>query len=155
ITGLESAHHATGRGAGPRPRAAHPSIAEHMNLASWVLVGGAAGIAAGIVFGDDCAILSPIGFAYVGLLQAAVYPYLICSLLQGLGSLEPGKAWRLFRCGWVFYIAAWVVTFAALAALARAIPKVEPAVIGDTPLVTHSVASLLGLLIPTDLFTAL
>jgi len=77
-----------------------------MNLAAWVLVGGAAGILVGLAFGDDCAILSPIGFAYVGLLQAAVYPYLICSLLHGLGSLEPGKAWRLFKCGWIFYVAA-------------------------------------------------
>jgi len=59
------------------------------------------------MFGESCAILSPIGFAYVGLLQAAVYPYLICSLLHGLGSLEPGKAWRLFKSGWLFYVAAW------------------------------------------------
>jgi len=126
-----------------------------MNLAAWVLVGGAAGILVGLLFGDDCAILSPIGFAYVGLLQAAVYPYLICSLLHGLGSLEPGKAWRLFKCGWIFYVAAWIVTFATLAALARAIPEVNPAVIAETAATPHSVSSLLGLLIPTDLFTAL
>src|SRR5215470_17757163 len=126
-----------------------------MNLAAWVLVGGAAGILVGLLFGDDCAILSPIGFAYVGLLQAAVYPYLICSLLHGLGSLEPGKAWRLFKCGWLFYVAAWIVTFATLAALARAIPEVNPAVIAETAGTPHSVSSLLGLLIPTDLFTAL
>src|SRR5215813_6396142 len=126
-----------------------------MNLASWVLVGGAAGILAGIVFGDDCAILNPIGFAYVGLLQAAVYPYLICSLLHGLGSLEPAKAWRLFKCGWIFYMVAWVVTFATLFALAQAIPEVNPAIITERAGAPHSVSSLLGLLIPTDLFTAL
>lgn len=126
-----------------------------MNLASWVLMGGAAGILAGIMFGESCAILSPIGFAYVGLLQAAVYPYLICSLLHGLGSLEPHKAWRLFKSGWVFYVAAWAVTFACLAALAQAIPPIQPAVIGDTPAQPHSISKLLGLLIPSDLFTAL
>src|SRR5499426_4490447 len=126
-----------------------------MNLAAWVLVGGAAGILVGLLFGDDCAILSPIGFAYVGLLQAAVYPYLICSLLHGLGSLEPGTAWRLFKCGWIFYVAAWIVTFATFAALARAIPEVNPAGIAETAGAPHSVSSLLGLLIPTDLFTAL
>src|SRR5262245_38650826 len=103
-----------------------------MNLASWVLVGGAAGIVACILFGDDCAILSPLGFAYVGLLQAAVYPYLICSLPHGLGSLPPAKAWRLFKCRWIFYVAGSVVTFASLGALTRAIPTVQPAVIGDT-----------------------
>jgi Na+/H+-dicarboxylate symporter/ABC-type amino acid transport substrate-binding protein len=126
-----------------------------MNLASWVLVGGVAGILAGITFGESCAILSPIGFVYVGLLQAAVYPYLICSLLHGLGSLDPSKAWRLFRSGWRFYVAAWVVTFACLAALAQAIPPVQPAVIGDAPVQQQSISKLLGLLIPTDLFTAL
>src|SRR5262245_43993557 len=126
-----------------------------MNLASWVLVGGAAGILAGIMFGGSCAVLSPIGFIYVGLLQAAVYPYLICSLLHGLGSLEPGKAWRLFKNGWFFYVAAWVVTFACLAALAQAIPDVQPAVIGDTPAQPQSISKLLGMLIPTDVFTAL
>src|SRR5215471_3169972 len=114
-----------------------------MNLATWVLVGGVAGILAGITFGEGCAILSPIGFVYVGLLQAAVYPYLICSLLHGLGSLEPGNAWRLFKSGWVFYLAAWIVTFATLAALARAIPEVNPAVIGDTPARPQSIAQLL------------
>ena len=40
-----------------------------MNLASWVLVGGAAGIVAGVLFGDACAMLRPVGFAYVGLLD--------------------------------------------------------------------------------------
>jgi len=126
-----------------------------MNLAGWVLVGGTVGVAAGVVFGDRCAVLSPIGFAYVGLLQAAVYPYLICSLLHGLGSLPPSKAFRLFKCGWVFYVAAWAITFATLAALARAIPAVQPAVIGDAPPRDQSVSNLLGLVIPTDLFAAL
>ena len=40
-----------------------------MNLATWVLVGRAAGVAAGVLLGDACAIPRPIGFAYVGLLR--------------------------------------------------------------------------------------
>src|SRR5262252_9387497 len=104
-----------------------------MNLASWVVVAGVGGIVAGLTFGEACAYLSPIGFIYVGLLQAAVYPYLICSLLHGLGSLEPGKAWRLLKSGWIFYVAAWVIAFACLAALAQAIPAVQPAIIGEVP----------------------
>ncbi len=126
-----------------------------MNLASWVLVAGVGGILAGVTFGESCAILSPIGFAYVGLLQAAVYPYLVCSLLHGLASLEPDKAWRLLKNGWIFYLTAWVVTFACLAALSQAIPPVQPAVLGDTLAQPQSLSKLLGLLIPTDFFTAL
>jgi hypothetical protein len=52
-------------------------------------------------------------------------------------------------------VAAWVVTFACLAALAQAIPPVEPAVIGDAPRPPQSISKLLELLVPTDLFTAL
>jgi len=48
-----------------------------------------------------------------------------------------------------------VVTFACLAALAQAIPPVQPAVIGDTPAQPQSISKLLGMLIPTDVFTAL
>ena len=65
-----------------------------MNLAFWVLIGGVAGILAGLFFGDYCATLAPVGFAYVMLLEAAVYPYLICSLLHGLGSLD-AAIWTL------------------------------------------------------------
>jgi proton glutamate symport protein len=46
-----------------------------------VLVGGAVGILVDLLFGDVCEVVRPIGSAYVMLLEAAVYPYLICSLL--------------------------------------------------------------------------
>ena len=72
-----------------------------------------------------------------------------------LGSLEPGKAWRLLKSGWPFYVAAWVITFACLAALGEAIPLVQPAIIGDTPVPQPDAARLLSLLIPSDFITAL
>ncbi len=126
-----------------------------MNLASWVLIGGVAGILTGLFFGSDCAVLSPIGFAYVMLLEAAVYPYLICSLLYGLGSLEPAKAWQLFKRGWVFYVVAWAVTLASLCILAQAIPHVQAPITGQEPASQKTFSALLGLVIPNDLFAAL
>jgi len=125
-----------------------------VNLAYWVLIGGVAGIVAGLFFGDYCAALAPIGFAYVMLLEAAVYPYLICSLLHGLGSLEPAKAWRLFTRGWIFYIGLWATTFAALFLLARAIPHVTSPILVQ-PTIQHPGRELLTVLIPNDLFAAL
>jgi len=47
------------------------------------------------------------------------------------------------------------VTFACLIAPAQAIPPVQPAVIDHTARESQSVSKLLGLLVPTDLFTAL
>lgn len=124
-----------------------------MNLPAWVLVGGGAGIVAGLVFGSHCERLRPIGFAYVMLLEAAVYPYLICSLLHGLGSLEPTRAWRLLKSGWIFYLAAWVVGLGSLAVLAQAIPPTHVSVLGPAP--PRAGPGLIDLIIPSDLFAAL
>src|SRR5262245_48364400 len=88
------------------------------------------------------------------LLEAAVYPYLICSLLHGLGSLEPAKAWRLFTRGWIFYIGLWVTTFAALFLLVQAIPHVTSPILVQ-PTTQHPGRDLLTVLIPNDLFAAL
>jgi hypothetical protein len=65
-----------------------------MNLASWALVGGTAGIAAGIFFGDLCGILSPIGFAYVGLLQGGGVS--VSDLLAAARSRTAGTAAERF-----------------------------------------------------------
>ena len=75
-----------------------------------VLVGAVAGIFCGVFFGDNARVLQPIGDIYAKLLKVAVYPYLVCSLLYGLGRITPSAAWRLFRSAWIFYVAIWVVT---------------------------------------------
>jgi hypothetical protein len=59
-----------------------------VNLADWVLAGGAAGSLLGLFFRDVCEVVRSIGSAYVMLLEAAVYRYFVCLLLHGLGSLE-------------------------------------------------------------------
>jgi Na+/H+-dicarboxylate symporter/ABC-type amino acid transport substrate-binding protein len=125
-----------------------------VNLALWVLIAGLAGLFVGLFFGDYCGVFRPIGFAYVMLLEAAVYPYLICSLLHGLGSLEPQKAWRLFKRGWPFYVGIWAVTFGGLFVLAYAIPHVTAPILADQSSAPRA-AGLLTLLIPNDLFAAL
>jgi proton glutamate symport protein len=118
-----------------------------------VLVGALAGIFVGVFFGDGARVLEPIGDIYAKLLEVAVYPYLICSLLHGLGRLTPSAAWRLFRSGWIFYVAVWVLTFGVLFLLANGIPPAQPlAFIPDTA--SHG-RGLIDRLIPSDPFTAL
>jgi Na+/H+-dicarboxylate symporter/ABC-type amino acid transport substrate-binding protein len=124
-------------------------------LSVWsVAIGGAVGILVGLFVGDFAHLIRPLGDVYVLLLEVAVYPYLICSLLHGLGSMAPAQAWKLFRSGWKFYIALWGITFALLILLAQGIPQalssswVAKAAAKDSP-------SLLEILIPSDPFTAL
>lgn len=122
------------------------------NLPLWVAIGALLGIFAGIFFGEDCKVLSPIGSAYVMLLQAVVYPYIICSLLHGLGRLTPAMARRLLKKGWIFLILAWVITFGTILLLIQAIPSVvHPAVI-DAATAAASKPHLLTLLIPENPF---
>jgi len=118
-----------------------------------VLVGAVGGIFVGVFFGDGARVLQPIGDIYAKLLEVAVYPYLICSLLHGLGSLTTSAAWRLFRSAWVFYIAVWVLTFGVLLLLAAGIPAAKP--IAFTPDTGSVGPSLIDRLIPSDPFTAL
>jgi len=75
-----------------------------IGLPIWILIGAGAGLIAGVVLGERTAILKPLGSAYAMMLQVAVYPYLLCSLLWGLGRLQPGMARRLFAAGWGVYL---------------------------------------------------
>ena len=122
------------------------------NLPLWVAVGAFLGIMAGIFFGEYCRAFSSIGSAYVMLLQAVVYPYIICSLLHGLGRLTPFTALRLLKKGWVFFIIVWGITFGTILLLIQAIPSVGHRVVIDAATETASKSHLLMLLIPANPF---
>ena len=81
-----------------------------MTLAGWIGVGAACGLVTGFFGGASCSILEPVGKAYVMLLESVVYPYLISSLIHGLGRLSPRTALNLLKKSWPFYLAAWLGT---------------------------------------------
>ena len=70
--------------------------------------------------------LAPIGTGYVLMMVIVVFPYIICTLLHGLGRLSPGTAWRLFRASWLVYLSVWGITFLAIFLLSFAIPPAPP-----------------------------
>lgn len=126
-----------------------------VSLSVWlVLAGAAGGIFSGLFFGDYTSVLRPAGNVYAMLLEVAVYPYLICSLVHGLGRMSPAAALRLLRSGWVFYVALWALVFGILIILARGIPAALPlSYVPDSGAAAGP--PLLDLLIPSDPFTAL
>jgi len=64
-----------------------------------VLIGFTLGILCGMFFGEMAAILSPVGRAYVRLLQMAIVPYIMVSLVASLGRLTPNQASRIALWG--------------------------------------------------------
>jgi len=118
-----------------------------------VLIGVASGIFTGLFLGDYAAVLRPVGDLYAMLLEVAVYPYLICSLLHGLGRLTPVDSWRLFRAGWIYYAGLMALVFAVLIILGHGIPAVLPA--GYRAGKPAEGPGILELLIPSDPFSAL
>ncbi len=121
-----------------------------------ILIGMAAGVFAGLLLGDDATVFRPLGQIYLMLLEVAVYPYLIASLLHGLSSMTQETAWRLFRAGWPWYLFIWGVTLGMLWLLSLGIPQPQPTHLAtDTGSTSMLVGQLVTLLVPSDIFTAL
>jgi len=123
---------------------------KNISMPVWVLIGGILGIGVGVFFGDYSSVLAPVGSAYVMLLQAAVYPYLVSSLLVGLGRLTPTTALQLLKRGWMFYVLAWGITFGVIILLSQALPSATVPAILDPSKPRDSWTDLLTLVIPAN-----
>src|ERR1700733_12539622 len=127
--------------------AVSPAKGAGITLPQWILIGAVLGIAAGVLVGERTAVLQPIGDAYGAMLQIAVYPYLLCSLMYGLGRLTPVTALRLLRAGWLPFLFLWSLTLASLWVLAHAIPPTPPP-LSLTASAMHGKLQIMQLLIP-------
>lgn len=134
-----------------RPSTAH---APNARLPAWVLTGAFLGIVAGLVLGERTAVLRPIGIAYSMMLESVVYPYLLSSLIAGLGGLTRVRAARLLRASWAPYLFIWVASFAVIFALRLAIPAAPPPIEISGAAGAGGV-SLVTLLIPANITAAL
>ena len=63
-----------------------------LSLSTMILIGLGLGIACGIFFGEYCGFLSIIGDAFIQLLQMTILPYIIASLILGIGGLSYKQA---------------------------------------------------------------
>lgn len=118
-------------------------------MPAWVLLGALAGIVCGVAIGQRAAVLGPLGSAYAMMLQIAVYPYLMCALIYGLGRLTPATAGRLLRAGWHVYLFLWVLTLASIWLLAQVIPTTLTPIVLDAE-AARGESEFLKLLIPSN-----
>jgi proton glutamate symport protein len=90
-----------------RPTTGRPLAA---NLPVWVLAGAFLGILVGLLLGTRASVLHPLGVIYSMMLESVVYPYILSSLIGGLGGLMRARAMRLVHASWAVYLFLWVVT---------------------------------------------
>ena len=66
-----------------------------LSLSTKILIGMGAGFVCGIFFGEYCGFLQIIGDGFIKLLQMTILPYIVVSLISGLGGLTYDQARKL------------------------------------------------------------
>jgi Na+/H+-dicarboxylate symporter/ABC-type amino acid transport substrate-binding protein len=125
------------------------------DLPARVLLAMVLGIACGLFFGESCAVLEPVGHAFVMLLQMTVLPYIPCALIEGFGALSPDEARTIFRRGWMIVLALWGATFLVLFCAACIFPTPLPGPTSQTVDPRQFEQSFLSLLIPENPVSAM
>jgi Na+/H+-dicarboxylate symporter len=127
-----------------------------VSLATQVLIGVALGVGAGIFFGEEVAFLSLPGNAFIQLLQMTVLPYVVTSLVVGLGGLSYGQAAALARsCGLVLLLL-WGLGLMTVLVIPLAFPNWQSASFFSHSLTQQAPAfNVLALYIPSNPFYSL
>jgi Na+/H+-dicarboxylate symporter/ABC-type amino acid transport substrate-binding protein len=98
-----------------------------MSLSAKIFLGLGLGIAAGIFLGEITAPLKAVGAAYVQLLQMAVLPYIMITLMSGIGKLKYGEAVLLSLRVGSLLVLIWTLTFALLYVFPLSFPNWQTA----------------------------
>jgi Na+/H+-dicarboxylate symporter len=125
-------------------------------LSAQVFIALGLGLVAGIFFGELMTVVEPIGDIFIGLLQMAVWPYIVVSLIGGLGRLSYKQAASLGLRGGAFLLLFWGIALFAVLAVAATFPTWTSAAFFSTSLAeTAGDFDFIGLYIPTNPFSSL
>ncbi len=93
------------------------------SLATQVLLGLVLGVAAGVFFGEMVAFLNVVGEVFIKLLQMTVIPYIVVSLIGGLGRLSLAEAKNLALKGGTVLLVLWGIGFVLIFLASLALPN--------------------------------
>jgi Na+/H+-dicarboxylate symporter len=114
------------------------------------------GILAGIFVGEPAGNLEILGNAYIRLLQMTVLPYVLVSIIGGLGRLDSRMAASIGIKAVKIILFVWLAVMLTLLLLPLAYPQWETAGFFSTSLVTETVRfDFLDLYIPANIFSSL
>jgi Na+/H+-dicarboxylate symporter/ABC-type amino acid transport substrate-binding protein len=134
----------------PKKRLRMPSLSVQVFIALGV------GLLAGIFFGELMLVLEPVGDIFIGLLQMAVWPYIVVSLIGGLGRLTPTQAASLGVRGGAFLLLFWGIALLFVLAFVATFPSWTSAAFFTTSLAEPASAfDFVGLYVPSNPFASL
>ena len=93
-----------------------------LSTSSWILIGLGLGALCGILFGELMKPLGVVGDVYIRFTQITVLPYILLSLIHGVGSLRRDTAKRLATRGLPVVLVFWVVVVAIYLVVTVAFP---------------------------------
>ena len=127
-----------------------------MSLSTRILIGLSLGLGAGLFFGELAAPLGVVGNAFVRLLQMTVLPYVVVSLVSGLGRFDADVARRLGVWGGGLLLVLWALAFALVALMPLSFPELDSASFFSSSLVEPSRSvNFVELYIPSNPFHSL
>ena len=126
-----------------------------ISLSTQILIGLTLGLLIGLFFGDKASVLAIVGKAYVGLIQMSILPYMVVSLMLGIGSLSYEKAGKLAITGGIVLVASWLLAFVIVFLMPLAFPSIEAGSFFSTSLVEFAEVDFIDLYIPVNPFSSL
>lgn len=122
----------------------------------YILTALVLGIATGIFLGERAAMFAFVADIYIRLLQMTVLPYIMVSVIAGLGSLDVQQARTLFLRVGLLTLLLWALALALVFALPLTFPHVESASFFSTSLVEERPPlDFVSLYVPANAFQSL
>jgi Na+/H+-dicarboxylate symporter/ABC-type amino acid transport substrate-binding protein len=132
-----------------------PKNKRSISLSTRILIGLILGLLVGLFFGEKASNLAIIGKAYVGLIQMSILPYMVVSLMLGIGSLSYEKAVKLAITGGIVLGVSWILAFSIVFLMPLAFPYTEAGSFFSTSLVEVAEVDFIDLYIPVNPFSSL
>ena len=127
-----------------------------LGLSAQILIGLALGVLAGLFFGEPAAALQPLADIYIRLMQMTVLPYLVLTLVVGLGRMHAAEAKRLAVRGALLLALFWALALAVVGLMPLAFPSLKSASFFSTSLLQpHEPLALHEIYVPSNPFNAL
>jgi Na+/H+-dicarboxylate symporter/ABC-type amino acid transport substrate-binding protein len=98
-----------------------------MNLSNRIITGLILGILVGIFFGESSLSIKWIGDVWIRLMQMTVLPYVVVSLIGGVGSLDAKLAKSLAIRGGLLLLIFWIISAVIIFAMPFAFPQWQDA----------------------------